>query len=553
MRARTRSSFTLQNDGYFHRAGQRVVPIGVNYWPGSCGAAMWTMWPESEIQRDLDTVTELGLNCVRFFLRWEDFAPSAERIEAQMLQRLGQMLTWHQERGLMAHPSLFVGWMSGAIFRPKWHRSRNWFSSAKLRARAVALAKEAAAVCAEFPETVLAIDQGNELNCLPDCMQASVTDVGTWCESVSKAIKTAFPTVLVVSGNDQHQINSDTGWRLGEQRGCDFYSVHTYPFPAWHAWRCDGLEDPRMQTLLPFYVKCARAFGPVMVQEFGTLLTGSPQKCDRYLRAVLPACADAGANGFLWWCLRDIESRSHPYNKNPFEGLLGLVDEQRRVKDGLGYFLEFGRQLKVAPRPGESVDTAIYWPNEYYARENPRNPGNQPNDLGRGLAIAHYALTTIRPQVRVTRLNQLRDLRRTSTLVIAGAKLTATEVAELDRWVKQGGILVFQGADPVTWGPELTALAGAAAVDFRAPEKLHVRMFGERWTFLPPIGSAMLELTPTTAKALHASRRYGALLLVNKRGRGRVITSPLDLRNAVDGDDRAKAVTWYRGLIRQTG
>ena len=32
---------TLNSEGYFALDGARFVPVGVNYWPGSCGIEMW--------------------------------------------------------------------------------------------------------------------------------------------------------------------------------------------------------------------------------------------------------------------------------------------------------------------------------------------------------------------------------------------------------------------------------------------------------------------------------------------------------------------------------
>jgi endo-1,4-beta-mannosidase len=119
--------FQLTSDGYFSRGAERIVPVGVNYWPSSCGVEMWRRWPAAEIRRDLDLVRALGLNCVRFFLRWEDFEPTPGRYSATAFRRLAELLGWCRARGLLAHPSLFVGWMSGGIFRPRWMRGRNIF------------------------------------------------------------------------------------------------------------------------------------------------------------------------------------------------------------------------------------------------------------------------------------------------------------------------------------------------------------------------------------------------------------------------------------------
>src|SRR5690606_31335763 len=98
--------------------GDPVLPLGVNYWPASCGVEMWPQWPEAEIRADLDLVKQLGLNCVRFFLRWQDFEPQAGEYDETPFTRLADLLRWHEERGLLAHPALFVGYMSGGIFWP---------------------------------------------------------------------------------------------------------------------------------------------------------------------------------------------------------------------------------------------------------------------------------------------------------------------------------------------------------------------------------------------------------------------------------------------------
>ena len=72
---------TLNTDGYFSLDGKRFVPVGVNYWPGSCGVEMWRRWPEAEIQHDLEVLRSLGLNSIRFFLRWQDFEPDPGEYE----------------------------------------------------------------------------------------------------------------------------------------------------------------------------------------------------------------------------------------------------------------------------------------------------------------------------------------------------------------------------------------------------------------------------------------------------------------------------------------
>lgn len=535
------------------RNGAPFVPMGVNYWPRSCGVEMWQAWPSDEIQRDLDLVADLGLNCVRWFLRWQDFETAPGRYDARMWKRLDQLLQWHRARGLWAHPALFVGFMSGGIFWPEWHRGRNVFCDRVLRRRARAFSRRAAAVCARHADVVLAIDQGNELCCLPESSAASPEDVSSWCMDISAEIKAAFPGVLVISGNEQNQVVNDTGWRFGAQRGCDLYSMHTYPVGAWHSVPFDGMTDPLGQSLLPFYVKCARAWGPVMVQEFGTLLTRGAEACSRYLRAMLPAAREAGANGFLWWCLRDIAATGHPYDKNAFEGQLGLVDAAGRVKPGLEAFLEFARAGGKSPggsRSRAATPVALYWPKEYYPRDNPRNPGNEPAAQSRQLAIAHHALETAGCEVTLQRAPATGE----AVLVIAGAKLTAAEVAQVHAWVHAGGRLIFHGPDILTWGAGLEDLLGAEPLDFGAARRRSICAFGRGWNF----HAYPREICPRVA--LRASARLVAaaadtpLVWTNRVGRGAVAVCLANVEAGLAAETcnparREHWPRWYRGML----
>ena len=550
-----RPVFHLTPDGYFARGHGRIIPLGVNYWPASCGVEMWRAWPAAEIQRDLDVTRALGLNCVRFFLRWEDFEPEPGRYDPRMFRRLAQLLGWCRTRGLLAHPSLFVGWMSGGIFWPEWKRGRNLFADPFMRRRAFAFAGRAVRVCARFRDSVLAVDQGNELCCLPECFAAPPADVASWCEGVNRAVRRAFPDVLLVSGNDQNQVTADTGWRLGAQPGCDFYAMHTYPVSPWHALPFDGMTDPLGQSLFPFYLKCARAFGPVMMQEFGTLFT-SGAGCDAYLRAMLPAAWNAGANGFLWWSLRDITAACHPYDKNAFEGPLGLVGRDDRVKPELRAFAEFAAGVGARePAIDRGAGVALYWPREYYPRENPRNPGNEPRALSRRMAVAHFALTSLGHEVGVVRGDQPLEKTSARTIVVAGASLTAGETGTLLAWVKAGGRLIWHGVDAMTCGFAAQELMGAKTADFFAPRADGVKVFGAAWDLRAFAREVFVGVEPATARVVARDRQRRPVVLQHRLGRGCVavcLAQPDDHFAAESTDRRVRARwrRWYRGMLR---
>ena len=83
-----KTEIRLNSDGYFTRNGKHILPVGVNYWPASCGVEMWKVWPEAEIKKDLDLIKGLGLNCIRFFTRWPDFEPTFGTYNPVMFERL---------------------------------------------------------------------------------------------------------------------------------------------------------------------------------------------------------------------------------------------------------------------------------------------------------------------------------------------------------------------------------------------------------------------------------------------------------------------------------
>lgn len=542
--------FRLTREGRFAGAdGTPVWPLGVNYWPASCGVELWPLWPADEIRADLGCVRSLGLNCVRFFLRWQDFEPAEGRYDETMFARLDALLAWHAEHDLLAHPTLFVGYMSGGVFWPDWLRGRNLFTDPGLRERAAAFAERVARHCAPHAVRVLALDLGNELGCLPECQAAPPADVAAWCATMTTAVRRGFPGALIVSGSEQTQVMMDAGWRFGAQPGCDFYSMHTYPVSAWHSLAFDGMTDPLAQSLLPFYVKCARAWGPVLVQEFGTLLTRGEAEGASYLNAVLPACVSAGANGFLWWCLRDITFTGHPYDKCAFEGQLGLVDANGAVKPALRGFIDFAERLRAGETfdaPAPAAPTALYWPREYYARDNPRNPGNVPGELSRQLILAHFALQLAGAAPDVVR--DLANLPVATVLVLPGVRLTATETAALRDWVESGGRMILHGLDAMTWGADMSALVGAEPIDFRAPEPCRLHWDGADWEFRSFAREIRLAIRLTSAEPLahdHAGRPF---LFRHEFGRGRVVAclAEADRDFASRSTQRAEHAHWRR-------
>lgn len=547
----------LDSQGYFTRNGQRFVPVGVNYWPASVGVEMWTRWPADEIKRDLDLIPKLGLNCVRFFLRWQDFEPEAGHYDPLMFERLDHFLGWCGERGILAHPSLFVGFMSGSVYWPRWVQGRNLFAETELHERSARFAEHATKVIHRHAAHVLAIDQGNELCCLAESRAASPHAVRDWCKAVNTGIRAASKGLLIVSGNEQGQVIGDAGWRFGDQPGCDFYSMHGYPVPSWHAIGFDGMTDPLCQSLLPLYTKIARAFGPVMLQEFGTILTFGARQQDSYLRALLPSAWQAGANGFLWWCMRDISSANQPYTKHAFESALGLVDANDKIKPGLEYFIEFARQaqtLTAATVPADSI--GLYFPKHYYSRENPHSTDNDPRHVSRGLCVANYMLQQLGHSTRIVRGDQPLPS-ELHTLFIASANLGADEAAEMEKWVRAGNNLVWHAPDPFNWAYEYNQLIGAKPVDYRGVRPIQINAFGQAWVCGSFPRDMRVEVETETAVVMARDNDGLPVLLRRRVGAGTVVTVLPDMdeniaRVAADRVARDRWLACYRGSLELT-
>lgn len=546
--------FRITSDGYFARGNERIIPFGVNYWPSSCGVEMWQIWPEEEMRHDLDTMKSLGMNCIRFFIRWEDFEPEVGFYDETMFERLSVFMGWCEDRGLLMQPTLFVGWMSGGIFWPEWKGKRNLFLDPLMRERGFALAKEVSKVILRHREKVLAVDLGNEICCLPDCLESPPEDVESWCSRVNESIRSVFPDVLIIAGNEQAQVTMDTGWRFDRQEGCDLYSMHTYPNSDWHPLRFDGMTDPLGHSLFPFYVKCARAFGPVMAQEFGTIFT-SGFCCSEYLGEILPSCWEAGANGFLWWSLRDFEATGHPYDKNAFEGPLGVLNDKNEIKETLQAFPRFIESLSDASRPiVDQGEIALYWPKYYYDRDEPKNPGNKPDELSRRMIVAHYVLSQLGFRVGIVRGDLPLDGVSATTIVVCGAALSREEVVSLAGWTAAGGRVVFQGVDVTTYGTDMNRFLGADAADLLAPRANGVEVFGECWDFVDFPRNVFTGVQPTTATVVAKDKLGRPIVLLNKYGKGSVVSclaQPEDMF-ADESDDRSargRWMTWYSGML----
>lgn len=472
-----KSMYSLHQDGFFRQADASFFPVGVNYWPGSCGVEMWVEWPEDEIQADLDAMVAAKLNTIRFFLRWPDFQPRLGEFKEENWAKLTTFLGWCRERNIATIPTLFVGFMSGGFFYPEGKDGVNIFADPVWREGCRAYAAEAARRMAPWQDCILAVDHGNENASIRDSWTAGADALRGWSATVSQAVKDEMPGVLVMSGLDHNQVCVESGWHFGVLEGCDCLSIHGYPVGGWWPIPFDGMGDPLCRELLPLAVSIARAHGPVMLQEFGTIVTGGPEQMKAYVEALLPRVRAAGVNGWLWWCLRDIPTLIHPYNKHSIEGSLGLLDGSGQVKEGLSAL--HGDFSAVAGVSASDPKVALLWPE--YVQAHDRNPGNTPEEHFTSLAPMATGLTLAGETYRVVRsTGELPSPEE--ILVVAGSSLTGTEIGRLRDWVKAGGRLIWQGLDFHNAGRDAEELLGAVVADVRSAVPDTFSWGGKDWS-----------------------------------------------------------------------
>ena len=512
---------SLADDGYFRKNGAFFFPVGVNYWPGSCGVEMWTRWPEEEMRADLDAMINNRLNTLRFFLRWPDFQPRLGTFREEAWEQLTTFLGWCRERDIAVIPTLFVGFMSGGFFYPEGKEKVNIFSDPVWREGCREYATKAATVMAPFQDIILAVDHGNENASIRDSWTAGADNLRAWSATVSAAVKEQMPGVLVMSGLDHNQVCVESGWRFDVLEGCDCLSIHGYPIGGWWPIAFDGMGDPLCRELLPLAVTIARAHGPVMLQEFGTIVSGGPENMRHYVEALLPRVREAGVNGWLWWCLRDIPALIHPYDKGTIEGSLGLLNEKGAVKEGLSVLSGDAEIVPTAPVQQSSPPPfALYWPQ--YVNADEKNPGNSPEEHFRSLAPMATGLRLAGLAYRVVRSGDPLP-RNGEVLLIAGASLTGTEIRRIRSWVYEGGHLIWQGLDFRNAGRDAEALLGALVADVRSAIPDTFTLAGRSW----PVGTyrnkTLPELRLVEATALARDSRGMVQVFRHDYGRGCLI------------------------------
>jgi endo-1,4-beta-mannosidase len=365
--------------------------LGVNYWPRRSAMSMWRRFDAGEIREDLARMAELGLDAIRFFLRWDDFQPDPHTLDRTMLTRLEALADLIAEAGLQAMPTLFCGHMSGVNWLPSWTLDQatpagrfrtvtergespngigDFYQVGELLDAQVRLARAVGERLRTHP-AVSAWDVGNEFSNLRE--PASDADAAHWSGVLVDALQTASG-LPVTAGTHGEDLTLDRRIRLSSL-------CAPYPYATMHGYSVYSTfaRDRLDADVVPFLAALAAAFArkPVLFTEFGNpssqpgttlpFATLDEDEMATYCTTVLERLHADGHLGAWWWCWTDYDEALHdepPFDRAPHERAFGILrsdGSDKPVAAALAAFARQRRSVLPAPPPAIDVPEAAYY------------------------------------------------------------------------------------------------------------------------------------------------------------------------------------------------
>jgi endo-1,4-beta-mannosidase len=387
--------------------------LGVNYWPRRSAMAMWRSFDPDEIAEDFAHMAALGIDTVRFFLRWFDFQPEPRRMDSPMLGRLELVMDLLASAGLRAMPTFFTGHMSGVNWLPGWTLDQatpagrfrtlteagevpygigDFYVGALLDAQLYHV-REVGRALRGHP-AIVAWDLGNEFSNLRE--PASINDGREWSKRLTHEVERAsgHPVTAGIHGEDLTQDRNVRPSWISEPWA--FATMHGYSVYS------DFARSRTDAAVIPFLAQLTAAFTqkPVLFSEFGNP-TCPPGKISPFERVPLPdepalpviapddplratyACLNEdemahyatsilgrlhadGRLGAYWWCWADYAQAlraTPPFDRAPHEMSFGIVRGDGSEKPVAAALAAFARGARTVL---QAQDPTIFEP-AYYA------------------------------------------------------------------------------------------------------------------------------------------------------------------------------------------
>jgi len=493
---------------------------GVNYWPRNHGVQMWTEFDREEIAEDMRTITRMGMNAVRVFLKWADFQPAPEVIDEAMVGRFDEFLVMADDAGVRVIPTFFCGHMSGENWDVPWRGGRDPYSDPEMLRAQVRLVGWFARRY-RSDGRILCWDLANEQDIF--ARPRDRHSGWLWIHTLASQLKLHDPEHPVTAGTHITSLTQDCGFRMDDLAdSLDFLCMHAYPL---YADSCpERLDGVRNTYFVPFCAALTRALGQgadVFFEEFGA----TSQMCDEhviegYYRTTLHALLSEGVIGAMGWCYGDFTVGDRlPYNTTPFEAGFGLVDVNRQLKGAGRAMQEFCGALEClggdVMRPSEP-GAAIIVPRHHYDNSDPAvTPERNFRALFNSYVLARRA--GLNPRV-ITLDDDLTQFRLAFMPCVPQRRGVSTvDWSRLVRFVEGGGTL-YMSYD----GAALDGMGDLFGVDVRYPtiegagQPVETRSCGVEGT--ERFGS--LRLRHATGRRLAVEPRGAQVLWEHVRTRG---------------------------------
>ena len=357
--------------------------LGVNYWPSRSAMYMWERFDLGEIREDMAHVSALGLELVRFFLRWDDFQPEPDRMDSTMLRRFDAMMQAIADAGLQAIPTLFCGHMSGVNWLPSWSldpatrhgRFRtisqgalapygigDFYHDPKLLDAQEFFARAIAQRVRDHP-ALHAWDLGNEFSNLREPQKPE--HAAAWSARLTSVLQ-EITHAAVTAGTHGEDVERDRHLRPSSLAApWTFATMHGYSVYA-------TFSTGRLDTdVVPFYAQLMQSFTrkPLLFSEFGnpvcppgkqrvgTMECLDDDEMNVYATAVLEKLHAIGTIGAMWWCWSDYApalAEMPPFDQAPHEFHFGMIrtdGSERLVAKTLARFAAEHRAVAQPPPP----------------------------------------------------------------------------------------------------------------------------------------------------------------------------------------------------------
>jgi hypothetical protein len=379
--------------------------------------AMWRRFDPGEIREDFLRIAGLGIDTVRFCVRWDDFQPQPDAVDPVMVDRLAAVLDAAAEAGLRTIPTLFCGHMCGVNWLPAWSLDRrtprgryrtitgetespfgtgNIYSGRLLDAQ-LFLAREVGTRLRAHP-AVSAWDIGHEFSNVREPSHAKIStgnhgsepaaerEVAEWSRRLTAALQETS-SLPVTAGTHSEDLTTDRDIRLGSL--CAPFAFASMQGSTIGSAFARSRLDPEV---VPFLAMLAAAFSfkPVLFTGFGNP-TCPPNKFSAFERFALPGeppnltispddtafatypcltehenaayCTDVlerlhadGRLGASWWCWTDYADELRddpPFDQAPHELTYGIVRNDGTQKPVASALTAFAGQQRTVVKAND--------------------------------------------------------------------------------------------------------------------------------------------------------------------------------------------------------